>query len=61
MIAFINSIVAGTGVTLLANHLLDGEQIGLALCFGLAATVALMAVFIAYQRWRYRGAETAAE
>jgi hypothetical protein len=61
MIAFINSIVAGTGVTLLANHLLDGEQVGLALCLGLTATVVLMAVFIAYQRWRYRGAETAAE
>ena len=60
MIAFINSIVAGTGVALLANSLLGGDQIGLAVCLGVAATVVLMAVFLAYQGWRYRSAEPAA-
>jgi len=60
MIAFINSFVAGSGVTLLANSLLGGEQISFAVCLGVAATVVLMAVFLAYQRWRYRSAEAAA-
>ena len=50
MIAFINSIVGGVGVTLLAGELLVGEPTVLALLLGVAATVALMAVFIAYQR-----------
>src|SRR5712691_2383350 len=50
MIAFINSIVAGTGVTLLANSLFGGAQIRLAVGVGVAATVALMVLFLAYQR-----------
>ena len=57
MIAFINGIVAGTGVTLLANGVLGADQIGLPVCLGVAATVVLMAVFLAYQSWRYRSAE----
>lgn len=57
MIAFINSIVAGTGVTLLANSLFRGAQIGLAVSLGVAATLVLMAAFLAYQGWRYRRAE----
>jgi hypothetical protein len=60
MIAFINSIVAGTGVTLLANTLLGGDQIRLAGGLGVTTTVVLMATFLAYQRWRYRSAEAAA-
>ncbi len=60
MIAFINSIVAGTGVTLLASGLFGGDQTRLPVGLGVAATVMLMAVFLAYQRWRYRGAEAAA-
>jgi hypothetical protein len=60
MIAFISSIVAGTGVTLLANSLFGGAQIGLAVGVGVAATVARMVLFLAYQRWRYRSAEAAA-
>jgi hypothetical protein len=60
MIAFINSIVAGTGVTLLANSLLGGDRISRAVWLGVAAAVVLMAVSVAYQRWRYRGAERAA-
>ena len=53
MVAFINSIVAGTGVTLLANDRLGGGQTSLALGLGGAAAAILMAVFLAYQRWRY--------
>jgi hypothetical protein len=58
MIAFINSIVAGAGVTLLVNSLFSGRQMGLAVTLGGAAAVGLMAVFIAYQRWRYRATES---
>jgi hypothetical protein len=60
MIAFINSIVAGTGVALLATSLFGANQTRLAVSLGVAATVVLMAVFLAYQRWRCRGAEVAA-
>jgi hypothetical protein len=60
MIAFINGIVAGTGVTLLANSLLGGDRITLTVWLGVAASLALMGLFIAYQPWRYRGAEAAA-
>jgi hypothetical protein len=56
MIALINSIVAGTGVTLLATNLL-GQPIGLAMGFGVFVTAALMSTFLVYQRWRYRATE----
>jgi hypothetical protein len=58
MIAFINSIVAGTGVTLLATSLL-GDRIDLAMGLGVAATAALMALFLVYQISRYRSATPA--
>jgi hypothetical protein len=58
MVAFINSIVAGTGLTLLANDLL-GQPIGVAMGFGVFVTAVLMAIFLVYQRWRYRGTEIA--
>ena len=60
MIAFINSIVAGTGVTLFVNSVVRGDQIRLALGLGVMATVVLMTVFLGYQRRRYRDAEAAA-
>jgi hypothetical protein len=53
MVAFINSIVAAAGVTLLANELLAGRQRGLALGLGVATAGVLMVVFFFYQRWRY--------
>jgi hypothetical protein len=52
MVAFINSIVAGVGVALLAG-LVQG-QIVLASLVGAIVAVLLMAAFFAYQRWRYR-------
>src|SRR5262252_2239962 len=58
MIAFINSIVAGASVTLLVNSLFSGSQTGLAVTLGVAAAVGLMAVFLAYQHWRYRVASS---
>jgi len=60
MIAFINAIVAGTGVALLASSLLGGDRASLAVGLGVAASLTLMAAFIAYQRWRYRSAEATA-
>ncbi|WP_280152193.1 hypothetical protein [Piscinibacter sp. XHJ-5] len=53
MIAFINSVVAGAGVTLLAHHLLAGEHTGIALTIGSTCAVLLMLAFLAYQRWRF--------
>jgi hypothetical protein len=54
MIAFINSIVAGAGLTLLASNFLFRDQIVFALLLGVASALALMAAFLAFQRWRYR-------
>lgn len=53
MIAFINNIVAGAGVTLLTNALLGGAHAGLAFGCGAVSVVILMMVFLAFQRWRY--------
>jgi hypothetical protein len=53
MIAFINSVVAGTGVALLAGDLLDDYQSWIAILLGVATAVMLVAVFLAYQRWRF--------
>ena len=52
MIAFINSIVAGTGVALLAGALL--RQSMFALLIGVGAAVVHMIAFFYYQRWRFR-------
>jgi hypothetical protein len=52
MIAFINNIVAGAGVTLLINSHLGGNQTGLALGCGAASVVVLTIVFVRYQSWR---------
>src|SRR5581483_7570302 len=59
LVAFVNSIVAGAGVTLLAGDLLGGDRNSLALLLGVTAAVVLMAAFLAYQRWRYRISEPA--
>jgi hypothetical protein len=46
MVAFLNSMVAGTGIALLAHALLPGGRT--------AVAIALAAAFVAFQRWRYR-------
>ncbi len=53
MIASVNSILAGAGMTLLVVHLFDG-RIVLALFLGVATALALIAAFLAYQSWRFR-------
>jgi hypothetical protein len=54
MVAFIDSIVAGVGVALLAGDLwVQGRRV-LASLVGASVAVVLMAAFLAYQRWWYR-------
>jgi hypothetical protein len=53
MVAFINSIVAGAGVTLLAEYRLGTTQRTQAIGLGIGAAVLLMTAFLLYQRWRF--------
>jgi hypothetical protein len=53
MVGFINSIVAGAGVALLAANLLGRDQTLVAVLVGVAVALALMVGVVAYQRWRY--------
>lgn len=53
MIAFINNVVAGAGITLLITALIGKEHQGMALSGGIAAAMLLSAAFMAYQRWRF--------
>jgi hypothetical protein len=55
MVAFINNVVAGAGVTLLTNSILGGSHIGLALSCGAVTVVILTMAFVGYQRWRASG------
>jgi hypothetical protein len=52
MVACINSVVAGAGIALLADRLLGGARQGVALACGVGAALALMLLFLVYQRWR---------
>jgi hypothetical protein len=53
MIASINSLVVGAGVTLLASYLLGSAPTALATALGVVAALVVMAGFLAYQRWRF--------
>jgi hypothetical protein len=53
MVAFINSIVAGVGVALLAGGLFMEKRTMLASLIGAGVALLLMAAFLAYQKWRY--------
>lgn len=53
MIAVINNVVAGAGVTLLARRLLDRDDVWLPLSIGIATAALLTLAFVAYQRWRF--------
>jgi hypothetical protein len=59
MVAFINNIVAGAGIALLARRLLGAEHTLLAVWLGIAGLLVLTAAFLAFQRWRYRMFEPA--
>jgi hypothetical protein len=61
MIAFINNIVGGAGVTVLMNSLLGGDRKGLALSCGAVSVIILTVVFLAYQRWRFSTVELATQ
>ena len=54
MIAFINSVVAGVGVALLAGDLLGANQTAWAMALGVSLAVSLVAAFVVYERWRFR-------
>jgi hypothetical protein len=54
MIAFINSVVAGVGVALLAAERLGPDRTVLAMSLGVALAAALIVMFVAYERWRFR-------
>ena len=54
MIAVINSLVAGTGVALLAGDLIAGDRMLVPLLLGLTVAVAVMTAFLAFQGWRFR-------
>jgi hypothetical protein len=53
MVAFINSVVAGAGITLLAYNAVAPGRMGVALALGAATAVALMVLFVVFQRWRF--------
>lgn len=52
MVAFINSVLAGVGITMLVGYLFPGDQTVLALLLGVATAAVLMVVFYVYQRNR---------
>ena len=54
MIAFINSVVAGVGVALLAGDRLGADQTALAMSLGVGLAVVLIVTFVMYERWRFR-------
>jgi hypothetical protein len=53
IIAFINSVVAGVGVALLAGNRLGADRTAWAVSLGVAAAAALIAAFVLYERWRF--------
>jgi hypothetical protein len=53
MVAFINSIVAGVGVALLAGGLLREKRTLPASLIGAGVALVLMAAFFVFQKWRY--------
>jgi hypothetical protein len=55
MIAFINSVVGGTAVAVLVGAWLGGDPVIPAAIAGAVTTVVLMAVFVQYERWRFKG------
>jgi hypothetical protein len=56
MVAFINSIVAGVGVALLAGRLLGEGKPLLASLIGVGVALVLMVLFFVFQKWRYYSA-----
>jgi hypothetical protein len=53
MVAFLNSIVAGVGVAMLAGGLLREHRTVVVSLIGAGVALVLMALFFVYQKWRY--------
>jgi hypothetical protein len=53
LVAFLNSIVAGVGVAMLAGELLREKGTAVASLIGAGVALVLMALFFVYQKWRY--------
>jgi hypothetical protein len=53
MIAFVNNVVAGAGITILASNLLDRDRAWLAPPIGIISVVLLTIAFLIYQHWRF--------
>jgi hypothetical protein len=53
MIAVINSVVAGTGVAILAGDVLTSYRTVLAVTLGVIVALILIAASLAYERWRF--------
>jgi hypothetical protein len=53
VVAFLNSIVAGVGVAMLAGRLLRERPRMVASLVGAGVALVLMALFFVYQKWRY--------
>jgi hypothetical protein len=53
MVAFLNSIVAGVGVAMVAGGLLGEKRTVVASLIGAGVALVLMALFFVYQKWRY--------
>lgn len=53
MVACVNNIVGGAGITLLARWFLGSHRLYLAVGLGLVSGAILTAAFLAYQRWRF--------
>jgi hypothetical protein len=57
MIAFIDSVVAGIGVMLLARRPLLGPRTVVESLLGITVAAVLMIAFLSYQRWRFHAYE----
>lgn len=53
MVAFLNSILAGVGVSMLVGGLVREEQTVVAVLVGAGVAIVLMTLFHLYQKWRY--------
>jgi hypothetical protein len=58
MLALINSLVGGAGITMLAGELLGRDRRTLAILLGVAAVAVFMALFLVYERWRFQTVDT---
>jgi hypothetical protein len=54
MVAFINSLVAGAGVTLLVVQIFGRDDTLTAIALGVVTALVLSAAFLSFQHWRYR-------